>query len=763
MNERLAAADAALKAGQGADAIEHLVAAVSAEPVQPLQVYRTLLTQFYLAGRRIEGLEWADKAIERHPKDFQLWNLRGVMLRQLKRHPEALASLETAFKLAPNDISVQVNRGNVLMDTGDYVRAEAAFSKLARVEPRNAEHHRMLGRALIRQGKRDAAMVRFRQAVGVNKQHIDAWLDIMSHQLEQHKVAAAEATADKALEANPDHERLLETKAIILRRSSQLRRAEAYMLDLLPRFPKAAWLHYQLGGTISEWNRERANGHLRLAMSMAPDKLDYRMALIESLERTRTGDEGANIQEAYELAEAALDLVPENPNPAHMKILYEVFVRVSGFDELDRLGDPNWLGRMWAESGKHTALLKLLAQVKTLEDRYELLESHRVWGRAAEKQAAEHPIRRPPPRPAGGKIRLGLLSSDLRRHPVGYFALPLFEHVDTERFEVYCYSFYQGDKVDNVQEFITSKSAAYRWQPDISSRDAAQMIAEDQIDMLIELGGTTHMNKLDVMSYRPAKLQASWLGYPHSAGLETIDYLVCDPYTAPPRLDLLVEKPLLMPRSWIALGRMVFSEDHVIEPGLPQDKTGRITFGTANNPHKYNRGMFQLWSKVLLATPGSEFLFIRPEGGTAAFRKNIHAQFEMNGVDPARIKFNAVRGRHMPVYNQVDITLDTVPLTGGTTTTEALWMGVPVISLIGEAFFERLSASIMANSNVGDLATTDPDEFVRIAAALAGDRARRLEMRQNLREWMKAGPLGQTEQFAADFYDMIARTVRGPA
>ena len=289
------------------------------------------------------------------------------------------------------------------------------------------------------------------------------------------------------------------------------------------------------------------------------------------------------------------------------------------------------------------------------------------------------------------------------------------------------------------------------------------MIAEDQIDMLIELGGTTHMNKLDVMSYRPAKLQASWLGYPHSAGLETIDYLVCDPYTAPPRLDLLVEKPLLMPRSWIALGRMVFSEDHVIEPGLPQDKTGRITFGTANNPHKYNRGMFQLWSKVLLATPGSEFLFIRPEGGTAAFRKNIHAQFEMNGVDPARIKFNAVRGRHMPVYNQVDITLDTVPLTGGTTTTEALWMGVPVISLIGEAFFERLSASIMANSNVGDLATTDPDEFVRIAAALAGDRARRLEMRQNLREWMKAGPLGQTEQFAADFYDMIARTVRGPA
>jgi predicted O-linked N-acetylglucosamine transferase (SPINDLY family) len=350
------------------------------------------------------------------------------------------------------------------------------------------------------------------------------------------------------------------------------------------------------------------------------------------------------------------------------------------------------------------------------------------------------------------------MSSDLRRHPVGYFALPLFEHLDRERFEIFCYSFSQT-KSDTVQEFFTQQST-YRWRQDLSTHDAAQMIADDQLDILFELGGSTHMNKLEVMAYKPAPKLASWLGYPHSAGLETIDYILADANIVPPQKSLLIEEPLLMPRSWIALGRMVFSDTNLIEPGVPQDRKGYITFGTANNPHKYNREMIQLWSRVLLATPDSRFLFVRPEGGTATFRRNILREFEACGVAPDRIQFHAVRGQHMPVYNEIDITLDTLPLTGGTTTTEALWMGVPVVSLIGEAFFERLSYSILTNAGVGDMATPDKDRYVEIATELAGDHARRLHLRHSLRDQIKSGPLGQTEQFARDFYDLIYRTLR---
>jgi len=760
MDERLAAADAALKAGQGEEAVRQLAALLEADPGQPATVWRTFLLQCYRNGRLADGARLGEEGAKRYPRDVEILNIMGVIYRRLSRPADALRMLDAASRIAPNNTAVMSNRGNVLLDTEDGVRAEPLFAKLARAEPRNAEYQRQLGRALQFQGRRAAAAARFRQALNVKRDSVDPWLDLIGLELEEQNFAESEALIEKALAVLPDHPRLLEAKAIVMRRAQQLRRAEAFLLELVPRFGDQAWLQYQLGNTVADYDRDRGNEHLRKAYALEPGKIDHLMALIESLERTRSGDEGANIEEAYQLTLTALER--GLTSPGHMKILFEVLVRVAAFDEFDRTGDFATRGRGWARTGRHTALLKQLAHVKTLEDRYELLEQHRLWAREAEAVAAKNPIRRPAPRPPGGKIRLGFMSSDLRGHPVGYFALPLFEHLD-DRFEIYVYSFYQGAHADKLMEFFTSKSAAYRWKADISTRDAAQMIADDQLDILFELGGSTHMNKLEVMAYKPAPRQASWLGYPHSAGLSTIDYLLCDPYNTPPRADLLVEQPLTMPHSWIALGRMVFSEGNPITEGLPSDRNGHVTFGTANNPHKYNRETFALWSQVLKATPGSTFMFIRPEGGTATFRKNVAAEFGRNGVEAERVQFSTIRGRHMPFYNEVDITLDPFPLTGGTTTTESLWMGVPVVSLIGEAFYERLSYSILANSGLADLATTEPAEYVRIAAALAADRERRLGLRHNLRDQIRAGPLGQTQQFAADFYDLVARTVRASA
>jgi predicted O-linked N-acetylglucosamine transferase (SPINDLY family) len=268
------------------------------------------------------------------------------------------------------------------------------------------------------------------------------------------------------------------------------------------------------------------------------------------------------------------------------------------------------------------------------------------------------------------------------------------------------------------------------------------------------------MNRLEVMAYRPAPMQASWLGYPHSAGLSTIDYLICDPFNAPARQDLLVETPLILPNSWIALDRRVFSGSHQIADGLPQDRDGSITFGTANHPHKYNRGTLAMWAQVLQANPGSHFVFVRPEGGSESFRRNLLAEFARHGIDGGRIGFSVTRGQHMAAYNDIDISLDTAPLTGGTTTAESLWMGVPVVSLAGEAFYERLSRSLLANSGLADLAAESPAEYVRIATALAADRDRRLALRHGLRDQIRASPLGRTEQFAADFYDLVAHTLR---
>ncbi|MFI4951327.1 MAG: tetratricopeptide repeat protein, partial [Caulobacterales bacterium] len=542
-----------------------------------------------------------------------------------------------------------------LLDLDQAARAEAVFAKLVRTDPRESDYQRQLGRALLKQGKAPAAMTRLRQAVALKKENLDAWLDMVGYENEQHHSEEAEALVDRALAANPDEPKLLEAKSMVIRRAGQRRRAEAFLLDLLPRFGNAGWLQGQLGAVVADYDRDRANLYLRKAVELEPQNIEHLMMLIEGLERTRSGDEGANVEEGYQLARKAMALKPTDPG--YLKVLNEVMIRVCAFDDLERLGTFQSLGRGWASTGRHTALLKQFAFVRGQEDRLELVEQHRIWGRAVEARAAQAPIRRPPPRPADGRIRLGFMSSDLRRHPVAYFALPLFEHIDRERFDLYCYSFYQGEE-DSLQARIAKMAAAFRWLPEASSRSIAQTIADDQLDMLIELGGSTHMNRLDVMAFRPAPRQASWLGYPHSAGLSAIDYFVCDPYSAPTDPALLIEKPLVMPHTWLALGRSVFSDSRPIAESLPQDRNGVLTFGTANNPHKYNRAVLSAWAKVVAATPGSRFMFVRPEGSSPSFRAHVQAAFAAHGVAPERIVFEAVRGAHMPFYNEIDITLD---------------------------------------------------------------------------------------------------------
>ncbi|MBL8772133.1 MAG: tetratricopeptide repeat protein [Phenylobacterium sp.] len=757
MTDRLQAAQAALNAGRRDEAIEQLIAAVTEDPARTVQVYRVLAVQLYNANRFEEGVQFAGQGAQRHPKDYDLLNTYGVLLRKARRQAEAVPVLDAAIRLRPKDPAAQQNLGNVLLDLKEGARAEALFTKMVRADPRNAEYHRQLGRALLQQGKIDPAATRFRTAISLKKDLIDAWLDLVGTLNEEFRTAEAEEVLDRAIAANPGNQRLLEGKAMVLRRSGQMRRAEQFLTDLLPANPDAAWLHFQIGSLVADIDRARATAALRRAVELDPDRLDYSTSLVESLERTRHGDEGGHIEEAYQLALKLLHRRAEFGDAAK-KIMTEVFVRVADFDSQDQVGDFKSLGRGWASSGRHTALLKQLSRTHTHEDRLELVEQHRIWGRDVEKAAARRPIKRPPPRPKGGKIRLGFMSSDLRQHPVGYFAMPLFDHVDNERFEVFVYSYYLGQE-DAAQRHIAERISAYRWWPDIGVGQAAEKIAEDQLDILIELGGSTHMNKLEVMAYRPAPIQASWLGYPHSAGLESIDYFICDPFSLPTDPAYLIEKPLVMPKTWLALGDAFFSDRNEITPGLPCERNGFVTFGTANNPHKYSREVVQAWARVVAAVPGSRFAFVRPEGSGASFRRNLAALFAREGVSEDRLVFHAVRGRHMPYYNEIDITLDPFPLTGGTTTTESLWMGVPLVSRVGEAFHERLSYSILSNAGLGDLCVKTPEEYQTQAVALAADLDRRREIRANMREALRKSPLGQTQQFARDFYDLIHRAV----
>lgn len=752
--ERFAAADAAFRAGRYEEGLRLIEAELEGNPTAPVHIYRVLNTHLIRQQRYADAERWSGVGVGLFPRDFDLWNLRGVALRRLQRYKEALAALDQAARINSKNEAVAHNRGNIYNDMRDPAAIQI-FTKLVRAAPANAELNRSLGRAHWFSGDLQKAEMRFNLATKLKPDLIDAWLDLSAVASEARGVDDCLAVLDRALALHPTEMRLIEARAMGLRRTSRLREAETYLLELLARYPDLPWVHFQLGSVVSDYDRPRANQHLSRAVELDPDNAVYRTAMAESLGRSRYGDEASHVELAYQTIMQVLDNLPDDPGS--LKVAYELLGRVADYDNVERLGDFKTVGRTWADAGRHTAFLIHLARVRSDEDRIELVEQHRIWGRKAETVAKRQPLSYPAPRKPNGKIRIGFMSSDLRAHPVAYFAMPLFQHYDRARFEVYCYSFYQGE-ADGLQKKITSLVDVFRWAQDMADRDVAQMIADDQLDILIELGGSTHMNKLGVMAFKPAPLSASWLGYPHSAGLDTIDHFILDPFVNPPNRELIIEEPLLMPKSWIAMGEMAFP-DRPINPEIPEDRNGFLTIGTANNPYKYGRPMIQSWAQITAAIPNSRFMFVRPEGGSPSFRNNILAHFAAEGVAAERVRFESVRGTHMPFYNEMDMSLDTFPQTGGTTTCEALWMGVPVVTLVGPAVFERLSYSILTNAGLGDLCAHSRDEFRSIALKLANDHTRRKRMRTTLRDQLKASPLGQTQQFAVDFFEMIEGAV----
>ncbi|WP_198377974.1 tetratricopeptide repeat protein, partial [Neoroseomonas rubea] len=709
------------------------------------------------AGRRKDAIAVARAALDRRPKDFPLTNLLGVLLKRAGRLAEAAAAFEAAKRLEPRNTSPWNNLGNTLHLAGDYAGAASAYAGAARIEPRNAEFWRLQGRSLAAAGDAEGARRCLDRALLIDPRNLEAGLQLCGLLLQAGAFDTARGVLVRLAQARPGEAAIGVMQARIAWRAGEIEAAKAgfaAVLGATPGHPQAAILLSRLHG---DGDRAAANQLLRDALAQRPEDPELSAELIDSLSRSRYGSETAHIEDAYALAVAHMDRhrdrVAEDARP-----LRTIFQRCLDEARLAATGALPDLARRWLAEGRVAPLHYELGQVATLEDRIRILEWHRAWGDGVARGI--RPVA-PLPAPAlatGRKIRIGFMSSDLRNHPVTYFALPLFTEHDRDRFEVFCYSFYEGAR-DAVQARIEQSVHAFRWWPRRPDQLVAEGIAADGIDMLFELGGSTAMNKIEVMARRPARIGASWLGYPHSAGLSGIDHILVDPHLAPTDPRLLIETPFEMPESWVALGPLGFGPEPIL-PGLPEDRAGRITFGTMNNPYKYTTACLDAWAAVLREVPGSRFLFVRPEGSTAPFQANARAAFAARDVDPDRIAFVGVRGRHLPHYNEIDIALDSLPHVGGTTTCETLWMGVPVVTLAGPGFPERLSHSNLVNAGLPDLSTGSVADYVARAADLARDRALRLRLRHSLRDLIRARPLGQPGRFTKHFYAKVEEVVR---
>ena len=371
---------------------------------------------------------------------------------------------------------------------------------------------------------------------------------------------------------------------------------------------------------------------------------------------------------------------------------------------------------------------------------------------------------------SGRRIRIGYVSPDFSIHPVGRFLLPLLANHDHGEFEVYCYSDLRTP--DGITERLRACTDVWRESFSLTDGQLTEQIRADRINILVDLSLHSAGNRLLVFARKPAPVQVTWLGYPGSTGLRTIDYRLSDPYLDPPStssacdelpsgLSLRVEDsrvgqaPGMFEGSYsektVWLPDCYWCYDPLVEPvevgSLPEIQTGFITFGCLNNFSKVSEPVIELWATTMRRTPRSRLLIVVPTGlAQTSFLDRMGSL----GIASDRIEFVArvARQEYMAYYRRIDISLDPWPFNGGTTSFDSLWMGVPLVTLTGMTAVSRGGASILSNLGLTELIADEPGGYVEKACALAADAGRLTALRAELRARMEQSPLMDGKRFA---------------
>ena len=347
----------------------------------------------------------------------------------------------------------------------------------------------------------------------------------------------------------------------------------------------------------------------------------------------------------------------------------------------------------------------------------------------------------PRPRRSSGRLRIGYMSGDFREHSVSWFVRSLLEHHDRDRFDVWCYStaLRPLDGVtDSLRATVERRGGTWRPCERVSDEDLARLIRADEVDILFELNGLTEGNRLRVLAMRPAPLQITAIGYPGTTGLRAIDARLVDDITDPPGTDAsCVETLVRLDRCFLCYAPPADAPEPSREPGPP-------SFCSFNSLFKFGPRTLDLFAQVLRAAPDARLILKNQLLDPPFRRARLADAFASRGIDPARLeilgKIPGVSG-HLGAYARADIALDTFPYNGTTTTCEALWMGVPVVSLKGTTHASRVGASLLAAAGRPDLVCASDDAFVaRAVEALSAARAS-TNSRSALRAAVAASPL----------------------
>jgi predicted O-linked N-acetylglucosamine transferase (SPINDLY family) len=391
----------------------------------------------------------------------------------------------------------------------------------------------------------------------------------------------------------------------------------------------------------------------------------------------------------------------------------------------------------------------LAAQYEPDATAAKLFTLHREWDAAFAQQPRLHLRNTPGPGDIDRRLRIGFVSGDFEDHPVGYLTVRAIESLDPHELEVFIYS---DSEIDHPISQRVRQAAAY-WRDCAAWPDDRLIwrIDRDRIDILVDLAGHTGRNRMTVFARKAAPLQITWAGYPGTTGLSAIDALIADRHLVPAgEDDCYIEQVIRMPAGFVCYDPPA---DAPAISTLPAGDDRPLTFGSFHNPVKINAGVVRLWSRVMEEQPGSCIRFLYGGYNRPELQDRTRDMFAREGIGAERLGFmgNLPRPSYFQEFGKIDLMLDPFPFSGGMITCDALWMGVPVVTLPGRTFAGRQSQSHLSAIGLPELIAATEDEYLAIIRSLGADRQRLGRLRADLRGLVAASPLCDGKQFARAF------------
>jgi protein O-GlcNAc transferase len=635
--------------------------------------------------------------------------------------------------------SPQLEKALSLHRAGQLAPAAALYREILRTEPNQPDALNLLGLVEQQSGNHTQAAELFARASTSSPGNPLFLLNrgVSLRALRQHEAAVSELKKALALDPNlaEAHHQLgnaLKSLHHFVEAATSLRRAT----ELNPN-NAAIWLN--LGAALLELStRDEAIACFRRAIQLEPERPEARNILGSVLL-----DAGL-LSEAKEQLHVALRLRPTYP-AAHDNLGRALRAQGRATEAAEEFRTALAAA---PQPGTHSNLVYALNFVLGLPPS-DVFAEHKRWATIhavpLKKEQRPFAIAFEPER----RLRIGYLSPDFVHHAVSYFFEPVLAAHDRSKVEIFCYASV------SVPDAVTTRLRALsdHWR-DIARLDDAQtteLIRSDKIDIFVDLAGHTARHRLLVFARKPAPVQATWLGYPNTTGLDTIDYRITDAVSDPEGQTEIwhSEKLTRLPETFSCYHPSSSAPDVNVLPAL---KNGYITFGSFNHFAKINSGVLDLWARVLEHLPLARLLLKARSLADAETVASVRAIFARFGVTPDRLDLRSDElsvAAHLGLYHNVDMALDPFPYNGTTTTCEALWMGVPVVTLAGQAHVSRVSASLLTHLGRSEWIAHSEDEYIEKCAGLAADLPRLAEARAGQRERMQLSPLCNAVRFTA--------------